>query len=258
MKKTLVYADIENPIVAAIVNRLYSFKTKNDAEEILVGLRDKFITSKSSPKSEKSSLILWIRNFALSPSEKNFLGNFANIVTEKKADGKWTLHAHKIDIAIKFHPERVYEKAQHPNWGHPLLRGIKKKRIYDSVEEAARDLQSLQEDYPKTSIPAPNKLYLMVYEQAEKGRKGGKVNKYTLEIKSRALEERADVGGFFIDTQLNETIEKTPIAKAEKATSSAGQAQGRFTSMVALRRNKKKPAKSSAQALSELLAKKDK
>ena len=229
MKQNLVYASAENVVINAIINGLYSFKSEQDAQEVLAGLREKFILSKSTPADSKDSLIIWIKDFAVEEGEKGYAGHFASVYVEKKSGKKFTLLAQKIPTDLKNHPQKIVEKSQHPNWGFPILRGIKKGKKYKAVEQATKELRILQEEFPKTSVPGQGKLYIMIYEKAAEG-KGGAVNKYVLEIK--ATDEN---DGFYIDYYLN----KSPARKSQPADDKK-EVQGKFTTMVALRRAKKK------------------
>lgn len=228
------YANASHVVIQAIIDGLYSFKTKKDAQEVLESVREKFVLSKMSPDDEKDSLILWIKDFEVLASEKNYTGNFASVFVEQKKDKKWTLKSQKVATEIKHHPQRKYEKSQHPNWGHPLLRQIQKKRAYEAVEPLQTILQTLQEDYPKTSVPAAGKLYIMIYEKAKDKPKGGAVNRYVLEIKATEKDD-----GFFIDAYPNEAPPKKAGAKKE-GREEEKTAQGKFTTMVELARSKKK------------------
>lgn len=233
----LLYANTENMLIAAVIEGRYSFKSEPDAQEVLKSMRGKFVLSKMTPSDEKESLIIWIKGFEIEKGEKNFTGNFASIFVEQKEDKKWTLKAQKIPTELKHHPQRKYEKAQHPNWGHPLLRQIKKKKVHETVEPLQSMLQTLQEDYPKTSVPAAGKLYIMIYEKAQDKKKGGAVNRYVLEIKAGE-----DGVGFFIDAYPNEA----PVKKAgpkKEGREEEKTAQGKFTTMVELGRAKKRPKK---------------
>lgn len=232
-----VYANAKNVVLSAIIDNLYSFKSKEDALEVMDSVREKFVLSKASPENERESLIIWIKDFEVSAEEKNFTGNFASIFVEQKKDKKWTLKAQKVPTELKHHPQRKYEKAQHPNWGHPLLRQIKKKRVYEVVEPLQNMLQTLQEDFPKTSVPAAGKLYIMIYEKAQDKPKGGAVNRYVLEIKAGE-----DGVGFYIDSYPNEAPVKKAGAKKE-GREEEKTAQGKFTTMVELGRAKKRPKK---------------
>ena len=137
-KLTLTYASPEDLVVNAIIGGLYSFKTKQDAQDILTGLREKFIISKLTPADSTDSLIIWIKDFAIEADEKNYAGNFASVYIESKGK-KFTILAQKVPTALKNHPQKILEKSQHPNWGFPILRIIKKGKKYKTTESAAKD-----------------------------------------------------------------------------------------------------------------------
>jgi len=233
-KLSLTYASADDLVLNAIINGLYSFKTKEDAQQILAGLREKFILSKLTPADSKDSLILWIKDFEITEEEKKkYAGNFASLFIEQKGK-KFTLLAQKIPTDIKNHPQKVYEKSQHPNWGFPILRSVKKGKKFKTTEAASKELRILQEEFPKTAVPGAGKLYLMIYEKAIGKEKGGAVNKYVLEIKASPEND-----GFIIDYYLNTSVPKK-AKPAEEQPAEAKEAQGKFTTMVELRRAKKK------------------
>ena len=231
-----VYASAKNVVLNAIIDGLYSFKKKSDALEVLQGVREKFVLSKTSPEDVEDSLVMWIKAYDVNPDEKNYSGNFASIFVEQKEDKKWTIKARKVPTDLKHHPQRIYEKSQHPNWGHPILRVIKKGKPVAKVEPLQKQLQQLQEDYPTTSVPAAGKLYIMIYEKAKDKPKGGAVNRYVLEIKATDKDD-----GFYIDAYPNETPPKKGGGEKPEGRQEEKVAQGRFTTMVELGRAKKRP-----------------
>lgn len=230
-----IYASTKSPVINAIIEGLYSFKTADDAHDLLKSLRQKFIISSSIKPEARRQVILWVKNYALNKNEKaeGRIGNFGLFEIAELEKKKFTVKISKIEVETKKHPQAKYQKQQNPNWGYPLLRGIKKKKIYKTIDAAKRDLTKIQEDFPQVSIPAANKLYTIIYEPNEMT--GERVKKYTLEIKE------ADGNKFFIDFYENIPTDK-PIVKKEEEKPTQ-EAIGKFTSSLLLKRSKKKPRK---------------
>lgn len=230
------YASTTNPIFEAIAHGMFAFKSERQALEQLKEISRDFIISKEQPPmSKKFSLILWIKGFAVNGEEKDkgYTGNFALLSYEKIADDKFTIKAEKLESDVKYHPQRKREKKSHPNWGHPILRSIKKGKIYETIEQAQGELQLLHEEYPTISIPNPGKLYIIIYSKA-KGR-GSPIQKYVLEIKA------AKDGGFYIEARDNDRKQKMPAGAAKKSEPVNQKApKGYFTSMVQARQNRKR------------------
>jgi hypothetical protein len=116
------------------------------------------------------------------------------------------------------------------------LRDIKKKRIFGTINEAARELERLHEEFPEVSIPGENRLMIILYERVE-GVKSP-VQKYKFEVK--AIPE----GGFFIDYKRNDK-KKPPAPLSQQPTDP----QGYFTAMVKLKKSRKKPVKTSEKSV---------
>ncbi len=229
-------ATVRHPTIEAIVAQLFRFAEEEQAVERLNTIRDFFMISAKLPQEESGkTLKLWIKGFQITPKEeeKGFRGNFALIKPILLEDGKYTLGAEKLDVALKYHPQKKRPKHKHPDWGHPLLRFIKKEPQFDDIETARDILLQLHEEYPDVSIPTVNKLYIIIYTKTVQP----PIEKYVLEIKAR--EEGV---GFFIDYYLN-TYEKEElpgqIGKGEDSKESKATVQGKFTTMVELKRKRK-------------------
>ena len=236
----LKYATTKNQLIQAIVGEHFRFASIAQAKSRLKSLEEEFIRSKNRPENApEEAVYLWIKDFAISDKDKEsgYKGNFALInYREIKAKGgvsKYTLFAKKIPVDVKSHPQQQRPKTSHPNWGHPILRYIKKGKTYKTVTEAEKDLQALHEEYPTTTIPLGNKLNLMIYSKLYEG---NNVRKFLLEIKTHKD------GGFFIEIIEKEEKKKaTQAAIATKSeTEQKNEPQGYFSSMVLLRKNKKK------------------
>lgn len=238
------YATIMHPTIGAVVAGTYRFASEEQAKQQLQIFRDYFVLSRhQNEQAGDTGLILWIKGYSITKEEKEngYTGNYALIATKKLPDGKHTLVATKLESELKFHPQRQRPKHKHPNWGHPIMRSVKKKRIYPTVEAAQKELQLLHEEYPQVTIPLTNKLYLILYSRQQ----NPPAQKYVLEIKV------ADEGGFFIDAYANEYKAPKEVAGLTKEGGQPEGVEGEekaaeqvpggyFTSMVALKRSRKK------------------
>lgn len=237
--KTRRYATVLHPTIGAVLAGTYRFATEEQARQQLHIFRDHFVLSKHQNEgAHENNILLWIKGYALTPAEKEngWTGNYSAIGIVKRNDGKYTLEGKKVESDLKFHPQRQRPKHKHPNWGHPILRSVKKQRVYASVEAAQAELQLLHEEYPEVTIPLTNKLYLIIYSRQQTP----PAQKFVLEVKVD------DDGGFYIDSYPNEykgdrkgMNEATEVAVAEQQTQ---QESGYFTSMIALKRSRKKGA----------------
>jgi hypothetical protein len=240
-KKKLRVGTIHSPILEAATQSRFRFPDEETAKARLETIKDQFILSKEQP--EDGSLRLWIRGFALTKDEKKqgYRGNFAVIDVAKLADeeSKWTLKATKEPVELKLHPQKERPKQKHPDWGHPVLRRIKKNELFETLEEAEGLLTQLHEDFPEVTIPGSGKLYAIIY-QKQKG--GPPVQKYVFDLK--AMPD----GGFRIFYSENKRQKRveTQAAKEQQKTGP----QGYFTSMVKMKR-KRKPVNPLARQKSE-------
>jgi hypothetical protein len=133
---------------------------------------------------------------------------------------------------------------QHPNWGHPVLRNIDKKRIYLTIEDALADMALLQQEYPHVSVPGNHCLFIAVYGRVE-DKKGKRVKRYVLEI------EPVPEGGYHLIAKEKKQKPKSPrnkdLPKSLKpksplpTTDKPDEPMGFFASKVTLKRAKKKP-----------------
>lgn len=232
------YATAMHPTIGAVLAGTYRFASEDQARQQLQIFRDHFVLSRhQNEEAGENGIILWIKGYAITPDEKKggYTGNYALIGIKKTPEGKFSLTATKLESELKYHPQRQRPKHKHPNWGHPILRSVKKKRIYPTVEAAQAELQLLHEEYPEVTIPLTNKLYLIIYSRQETP----PAQKYVLETK---VDEE---GGFYIDAYPNEYKggKDAPAAQQgdEAQADEAKQPEGYFTSMVALKRSRKKP-----------------
>ena len=245
-KPKKLYATTKNPTILAIVEGRYSFLSLQDAEDFLEQIKQRFVVSTHSKEHEggRHSLYIWIKGYQITEDEKkqNYTGNFALLQAAPNDKGKFHIQISKIESELKHHPQRKYPKQSHPNWGHPVLRSIKRGKIYSTLEFAQSELQLLQEEYPKTSVPTQNKLYLMLFEYNEAlGKKG--VIKYVFEIKAAPADKN---GGFIIAYNMNkhQKPRKKPEIGAKDSsakTTKELKEEGYYTSMVKLKKSRKKP-----------------
>lgn len=254
----------KNPTIEAIINGLFRLETNDQAIDKITALKENFIISSKLPPSEiEGGIKLWIRGYKITEDEEKegYLGNYAEISTLELADGKFTITAKKLDIKLKFHPQRKRPKKKHPDWGHPCMRLIKKGKTFETIEDAQKVLGQLHEEFPNISIPAVNKLFVIIYSKAEKP----PVQKYILEIAADR-----DGNGFKIEAKPNKYDKaKTQAAKdVRKNPESSNQGsnapddnplgKGYFASMIELKRNNKtqiselrKQSKENDQALNK-------
>ncbi|HCR85458.1 MAG TPA: hypothetical protein DIV86_02155 [Alphaproteobacteria bacterium] len=240
-EKRLRLATEKHPTIEAIITDLFRFETKEQAETRIKAIKEHFIISAKLPKDSRDSnvLKLWIRGYMISDDEEKqgYLGNYAAFRVVQLKDKKFTIRAEKQNIALKYHPQRKRPKRKHPDWGHPALRLVKKGEIFETLEEANKLLKQLHTEYPDISIPAINKLFIILYSKADNPEKP--VQKYILEVKP------SRDGGFHIDYRLNDYQKKQlPVKKVRRnedveKLQNDNQQAGYFTSMITLKRDKK-------------------
>lgn len=228
------YANSGSMHVAAALNDLYRFRTESSAAQALEKVKRQFTVSTREELAEEGSIVLWIRDYEVSDeeTEKGFLGHFARLKITEREDGLYTITASKLPVEMKYHPLRKRPTARCPNWGHPILRGIKKGKQYPTIEAANGELEALHLEYPDTTVPSTNKLYLMIFSRQETPEKP--ISRYVLEIKN------LQGGGFTIEWSKNTFKRKEPSVPAEAKTEEAKAQMGHFASMVAIKRKPKK------------------
>ena len=158
-------ASVRQPTIEATLKRLFRFATHEQALQKLASIRKHFVLSRQQ-EEDQPSVRLWIQGFALNGKERTqgYVGNFC-LIRIKEEDGHHLLYGTKDSAPLHQHPKRDRSGNPHPNWGHPLLRKIKKGSTFPSVEAAQEVFEALHKQYPMASIPASNKLYLMVYSR---------------------------------------------------------------------------------------------
>ena len=228
------YANAKNKHVAAAIQKLYRFESETLAADKLKSLAEHFTPAKNQEENPpKPCLIMWIKDFEVAKAEKErgFMGNYAFLTVEYLEDEKLhTLSATKLETELKFHPRRKRMPAKMPNPGHPIIRSAKKGKTFDTIEDVQKELEKLHLEYPQTTVPAQNKLYIMVFSRKDNPK--NPVQKYVLEI------QNLQGGGFTLEYKKNEFKRNVMPKKTEEKQEEAP--MGHFTSMVALKRNKKK------------------
>jgi len=134
-----LYANVDNPTIHAVIKSLFSFENEKQAYGRIKSIKRQFVTSKQAETSENShSIILWILGYEVSEEEAalGYKGNFACLSVAPKGGDKFTIKATKIQSELSFHPQRNRRTGKHPDWGHPILRDIYKKRVYPTLEAA--------------------------------------------------------------------------------------------------------------------------
>lgn len=145
LQRQRAYASLANPTIYAAVKSLYSFANLQQAERRLTQIKHDFVTSKQSEiVTDANAIIIWIAGFEVSKEEKSagYKGNFAILKSAPKEDDRFTISATKLFSDLKLHPQRRLTRQKHPNWGNPILRDIKKQRLYFSLEEVDNELRA--------------------------------------------------------------------------------------------------------------------
>lgn len=235
MSESKRYANISNPTIQAVISGMYRFATAQEAIEQLQTLRRHFIIAKKQINNpEHPSLILWIKGFGLEAGDEKHgvIGHFA-IVTFQKNDGRYTLFANKMSVDYREHPQRTQVSRNNPNWGHPILRAVRKGKTYATIEAAQAELTALHETFPKVSIPNPAKLFIMIYCSDRPAKE--RMVKHVLEIQTNPQ------GQYVISCRENTSKpkQKPKTPQADAAPAQANAPQGSFTAKIALARTKK-------------------
>ncbi len=230
------YANARNPQIAATLNGLFEFTTQARAEAKLETITRNFtVTRQKQEDVATPHVILWISDYDVTGEEeaKGYLGNYAMLSIEKiKGEDLWTIRSTKVERELKNHPRRKRPESRCPNWGHPVLRSVLKEANYATLEEANQQLKALHHEYPETTIPGENKLFLMIFSRKTDAK--NPIQRYVLEIKN------LQGGGFTITSAKNE-FKRKPNVPAEVAATETGKPSGHFVSMVALKKKRKKP-----------------
>ncbi|TAE81499.1 MAG: hypothetical protein EAZ74_05245 [Alphaproteobacteria bacterium] len=247
MAKSARYAQVNNPMVQALVTGRYRFETKEQAAAKLEELKKCFTAARRDAlehaPEDKICAIFWIAGFSVSEEdEKNgFMGHYAFVTVEELPNGLYALSCVKLHEELRFHPRRIRPKSRMPNWGHPILRNVQKKKHYPTLEEAQACLDALQLEYPEVCIPNENKIYIMIYDRNVNPE--DPATKYVLKIVTHKE------GGYLLECTLNtsqgrmgpnKNAKKKPPALPSTLEKNRDEqeAKGYFASMVSLKRKK--------------------
>jgi hypothetical protein len=249
------YANVADPHVSALVGGRYRFEKLDIALKKMDYFKEKYTiasanTIKNLPEG-KNCFVFWIADFSITEEEEKqgYLGNYAFVAPEELPSGIVTLACVKLEVELKRHPRRKYEKQRVPNWSYPILRSVQKGQIYKTIAQAQARLDTIHLDFPEVTIPhQSNKLYIMIFDR--KVNKEKPAQKYVLEI------EAHEDGGFIIQAKLNEHKPKVKIKHAKDDVAKKEEReplppQGYFTSMIALKASKKSGSKDKPKSASK-------
>ncbi len=154
------------PILNSESNFVYQYDKKSFAIQRLQDIRRKYIISKENEELEEDNLLLWIKGYEITEKEEleGYLGNFCIVSLVESKEG-FSFKAEKIKKPLSNHPQKKRKNNLHPNWGHPILRKIRKQHFFYGESEARLQLNKLLNEYPKSAIPAGNRLYIFVWNR---------------------------------------------------------------------------------------------
>lgn len=158
-------AFVGHELVDAALSARYRLPNKAEGSAKLKQLARYF----SHESLTDDTLTLWVRGFALTPEQEKarFMGNFAALRLQPiNPDDRWTIAAEKLERPIAAHPQKARLKLHHPNWAHPIMASIRKKKLYDDINDARAALDKLHHEFPTVSIPGPDKLAILVYSKS--------------------------------------------------------------------------------------------
>lgn len=218
-------ASIRSPLFQAITRGLFTFPNRDAAFQKLEAIRDIYETSSQLPKAKEGHVVLWIKGYDVSAEEvkAGYLGHYAELQPVEREDGSWFIVAKRLDVALSRHPQKQREEHRHPDWGHPILKAVKKATTYPSVKAAGEELAKLHRDYPETSIPTGPELYIMIYEKES----DPSVQRYILRI------EPDGEKGVVI------TAERNRYRQEMEQTEAESEPEGSFAARVALEQARK-------------------
>src|SRR5579871_3345886 len=130
-------ATFDHPLVGAIAEGLFRFADKEQAMRRINELRNEFVVAKEQKvEGQPYNLKLWVKDYALTDGEikQGYRGHFAGISIVRLDNGKYSLAMTKLDVPLQSHPQKTRQKRSHPDWGHPVLRQLEKKPVFDEVE----------------------------------------------------------------------------------------------------------------------------
>jgi hypothetical protein len=230
------YATVLHPTIAALVGGHYRYKEKAQALSRFKHIAEHFVLSKEQLQSSKDHpvVIFWIKGFALDETQEiaGFTGNFARMEVVTLDNGLFTLTATKVERPLASHPQKKRPTSKHPNWGHPVMRAIKRAKPYATIQDAQSELELLHLEFPEVSIPGQGKLYIIVYEKREGIKQP--THKMVIEIAVRPE------GGFILIARDNDKQPKQTASAVPE--SDPTQMDGYFASVESLRKaTRRKP-----------------
>ena len=234
MVTAMNHASINNTVIQAVLSGSFKFTNRQNAQDFLEKLRDKFILAKNSEEQINQGRVrLWIRGYKITPKEQEEggLGNYCLLELHDLPDGTTTINATKEDVAVNLHPVRKRKNSRMPNYGHPTLRLAKKGTEFATYEQAAEILYNLHNEFPETTIPNKDRLDLMVYSRNKKEKGKPTTDKIRLVLKPKGnkfvleIEQKAAV--------VTASKPKTPQI-AEDAL-----IKGKFTALALMKKKKK-------------------
>lgn len=216
-KEKLVIANTKSALIEAVITHSFRFADLTDAVAKIAFLKTHFITTPHFVPDSPEDAVLWIKDYSLDAAEieEGRTGNFAHVTWKQTPQGIFTLTAQKLDVPLEKHPQR--KTPNHPDWGHYLLRNIRKGKHYVTLDEANNALRHMAETYPKACVLATNKLHVKVYKS--KGENKNALEPMTLEVIT------APEGGFVI------TCTPNTYVKVQK-TATPKEAQGDFSARI--------------------------
>ncbi len=143
-------ATSNHPLLRQLLRPRQRAGTKEKARARLQHIGKLFIQSKDGRSDD--GFRLWVRGYGLTKQEREagYTGNFVIFHIVEDPDGH-RIVACKEQVELAQHPERVRTPTgTMPNWGFPVLRSVKKERLFYSKEEAEAHLQELVDAYPKS------------------------------------------------------------------------------------------------------------
>ncbi len=239
------YANVANPHVHALITGRYRFEDEAQAIKKMQYFEKHFTVSNKEKDDNmpegKACMKLWIKDYHLTDEDmdEGYMGHFAFVTPQMLPTGIYTLNATKIDIELKYHPRRRRRKERLPNWGHPILRNVKKEKIYATLEEVMQEFDQLLMEYPDTTIPGDNKLLLMIFDRQSNPKQPAQ--KYIMKVKPHKE------GGFVLQCKLNEYVGRMGPRADAKQDNADEAPSGYFTSMVSLKRKNRPTSNAGGQ-----------
>ncbi len=249
--KQKTYAFVEHETIQAMVHSLFRFQTLEQAQMITNQFAEEFLLApKMFDPLDKKTVVLWVYNLEVTDKEKKegYLGNFGKITMHQLDSGKWTLTLAKLPVPLRKHPKRKPVPRRHPNMGHPVLRAASRNKTWPTMQDASAQLMGLHEEFPEISVPGLNKLKIMTYVRAEKGKSPVQrlelvvVKKdegiYAIEIRQNLRKAPARPATPAPAAQPQDTAQQVAGEPAPAAEPAA--APGHFTKMVLAKNRRKK------------------